>query len=257
MKKLFRSRPAQIGLGAFAVLNFAHAGVMAQDAARAYFANDPAGRDVVSILSQAPLETMLTRTGAIQAQIKINPQDVLNNPQARFQIDANTLDTGIALRNEHMKSAGWLDTAKYPTISFTLSKPLMRSEKKVVIAPGAKGEMPVEGELEFHGFKKTVRADVEVEVIPASVETKSRLEGDLMHIRAKFPLKLDEFGIAVPAAAQLKVANEQQVSVDVFVSTGTKAPDWAAPIAPNAQMSKINGKTNFGIKTHFGIGPTF
>jgi polyisoprenoid-binding protein YceI len=228
MKNLFRSRPTQIGLATFALLNFAHAGVMAQDAARAYFANDPVGRNVVYILSQAPLETMLTRTNAVEASIKVNPKNVLDNPQARFQIDANTLDTGIPLRNEHMKGTDWLDTAKYPRITFTLTKPLPPAGvTAMAIDPGAKGAMPVEGELELHGIKKKIQANVEIEVIAETDATKARLDGDLMHIRADFPLKLEDFGIAVPDMVKLKVASEQQVKVDVFVSTGSQAPAWA------------------------------
>ncbi|PQV63726.1 Polyisoprenoid-binding protein YceI [Abditibacterium utsteinense] len=264
MKNSFRSRPAQIGLAAFALLNFAHAGVMAQDASRAYFANDPMGRNLVTIRSEAPLETMLTRTGAVEASIKINPQNVLDKPQARFVIDANTLDTGIALRNEHMKSEGWLDTAKYPRISFTLLKPLTPTMAAIVAPraiPGASGKMMVEGELEFHGVKKMVTANVNVEVIGESEQSKARLDGELMHIRADFPLKLDDFGVVVPATAQLKVANEQQVHVDVFVSTGSKAPEWSAPVAEAPREAMVQtpiGQVRLKLgKTHFGIGPTF
>ncbi len=279
MKSLFRSRPAQIGLAGLALLNFAHAGVMAQDSPRAYFANDPLGRNVVTIMSVAPLETMLTRTGALEASIKINPANVLNNPQARFSIDVNTLDTGIKLRDEHMKSPEWLDTAKYPRINFTLLKPIIPANVRLMPRPataGAGGKMMVEGELEFHGVKKLVQASVEVEVIGETEATQTRLAGKLMHIKADFPLKLDDFGVIVPAMAKLKVANEQQVHVDVFVSTGSKAPAWNAPvakvtseikIAPNAKEQMVQtpigpvrlvlGKSTRGVTTHFGIGPAF
>jgi len=225
MKNIFRSRAAQTGLAAFALFNFAQAGVMAQGASRAYFANDPIGRNVVSILSNAPLETMLTTTGQVEADIKINPNNVLDNPRARFQIPVASLDTGIKMRNEHMMEAQWLDAAKYPTISFTLTKPL--APGNFAANAGAKGAMPVEGELEFHGVKKIVQANVQVAVIGESEATKARLAGDLMHIKATFPLKLDDFGVQIPEMAQLKVANVQDVSVDVFVSTGSKAPAWS------------------------------
>jgi polyisoprenoid-binding protein YceI len=87
--------------------------------------------------------------------------------------------------------------------------------------------MEVEGELEFHGVKKTVRAQVSAQLIPESEATKSRLPGELAHIQASFPLKLDDFGVVIPEMAQLKIANVQDVQVDVFVSTGSKAPKWA------------------------------
>ncbi len=60
---------------------------------------------MVSIESRAPLETMLTTTGAVTGEIKGNPANILDNPQARFEIDLTTLDTGIGMRNEHMKGA--------------------------------------------------------------------------------------------------------------------------------------------------------
>lgn len=235
VKTFFRSRPAQIGLAAFALLNFAHAGVMAQGVSRAYFANDPIGRNLVTILSQAPLETMLTRTGAVEADIKINPQNVLDKPYARFQIPVASLDTGIKMRNEHMMGAEWLDAAKYPNITFTLAKSELDdgvAERAIPLAKGRE-EADVEGELEFHGVKKTVRAHISVEVIPESEATKTRLAGELMHIKGSFPLKLSDFGIVVPAMAKLKVADDQWVTVDVFVSTGSKAPEWSAATTTN------------------------
>lgn len=240
MKNLLRSRRVQTGLAALALFNFAQAGVMAQGATRAYFANDPLGRNLVTITSNAPLETMLTRTGMIEADIKINPDNVLDNPRARFQIPVASLDTGIKMRNDHMMGADWIDAEKYPTISFTLLKPLVPTTAATVTPraiAGATGQMPVEGELEFHGVKKIVRANVEIEVIGETEASKARLAGDLMHIRASFPLKLDDFGVQIPEMAQLKVANLQDVKVDVFVSTGSKAPAWAAPVVANLELS--------------------
>ena len=231
MKNLFRSRRAQIGLAAFALLNFAHAGVMAQDAARVYFANDPAGRNVVAVVSRAPLETMLTRTGAVEAHVKINPQNVLDKPVARFLINVNSFETGIKIRDEHMKSPDWLDTAKYPTASFTLLKTLPPAGTTSIPLSAGRGAMEVEGELEFHGVKKIVRANVAVQLIPETEETKARLAGEMLHITATFPLKMDDFGVVIPEMAKLKIANVQDVQVDVFVSTGSKAPVWAAPVA--------------------------
>ncbi|HEX9997064.1 MAG TPA: YceI family protein [Abditibacterium sp.] len=231
MKKFFRSRRSQIGLAAFALLNFAHAGVMAQDAARVYFANDPVGRNVVAVVSRAPLETMLTRTGAVQAQVKINPQNVLDKPVARFLIDVNSFETGIKMRDEHMKSPEWIDTAKYPTATFTLLKALPPAGTTSIPLSVGRGAMEVEGELEFHGVKKIVRANVAVSLIPETEATKARLAGEMLHITATFPLKLDDFGVKIPEMAKLKIANVQDVQVDVFVSTGSKAPVWAAPVA--------------------------
>ena len=177
------------------------------------------------VLSQAPLETMVTRTSAITADIQIDPQNVLNAPKARFELDLNQMETGIKVRDEHMKSADWLDTAKYPKAIFTLTKPLPPADlqsKTIPATPGKHGDMEVEGELEFHGVKKLVKATVSVNMIGENDKTKERLPGELMHVRANFLLNLADFGVNIPEPAKLKVANIQSVQVDVFASTGSK-----------------------------------
>lgn len=228
MKSFLRSRTVQIGFAAFAALNLAHAGVIAQGAYRAYYANDPLGRNLVTVMSRAPLETILTQTGLVEADVRVNPANVLDNPRAKFVIDVKNFDTGIAVRNDHMLSADWVDAAKYPTATFTLTRALpSRGTKKIALTPNTTRKMPVEGVLEFRGVKRTVRADVECTVIPATEATSARLAGDLIHIKANFPLKMSDYNLNIPAPAQLKVANVQDVNVDVFVSTGSKAPAWS------------------------------
>lgn len=225
MKSSFPRRAVQIGVAALTFVSVSFAAMAAQGAYRAYYANDPVGRNVVIVLSQAPLETMVSRTGAITADIKIDPTNVLNEPKARFELDLDQVETGIKTRDEHMKSAAWLDTAKYPKAVFTLVKPLPPAdlESKIIsAAPGKHGDMEVEGELEFHGVKKLVKANVSVNMIAESAKTKERLPGELMHVRAQFLLNLADFGVKIPEPAQLKVANVQSVQIDVFASTGSK-----------------------------------
>lgn len=229
MKTLFRRRCLQVGVGALALLNILHAGVMAQGAYRAYYATDPVGRNVVSILSRAPLETMLTTTSTVEADIQINPANVLASPRAKFVIPMDSLDTGIPLRNQHMKSENWLNTAKYPTATFTFKRFLPPVPRRLYTAQaGEKANLQVEGEMDFHGVKKLVTARVFCEALGENEATKARLNGELGHVRATFPLKLDDYGVKIPEMARLKVANVQEVTVDVFVSTGSDKPAWAS-----------------------------
>src|SRR5687768_17614436 len=102
MKKL-----TQISLVTASVPVLGLAAMAAQGAVRSYYANDPVGRNVVVIESRAPLETMVTTTNKVTGEIKINPDNVLDDPQARFELDLASLDTGIDLRNEHLRGEGW------------------------------------------------------------------------------------------------------------------------------------------------------
>jgi FKBP-type peptidyl-prolyl cis-trans isomerase len=221
-----------LGLGAMA----------AQGLVRTYLADDPIGRNVVMIESRAPLETILTRTNAVKGEIKVNPDNAWDNPTARFEVDAASLDTGIEMRNGHMRGEAWMDTAKYPTVTFTLKRVVFPPNVRMGAQPLASGKTltyNVEGNLEMHGVTKQVDAQIEVTPTAANKDTAARLPGDLLHVRATFPIKLSEFGINVAQPAQLKVANQQQVTADIFTSTELPKPP-AATIAAKPRERKLD-----------------
>jgi len=67
-------------------------------------------------------------------------------------IDASSIDTGEARRDEHLKSPDFFDVAKYPTITF--------KSTKIELAGGHKFRL--HGDLTMHGVTKPVVLDVEV-----------------------------------------------------------------------------------------------
>lgn len=62
------------------------------------------------------------------------------------EVDVNSINTSIAKRDEHLKSADFFDVAKYPSIKFTLTK--------------VQGDS-VYGKLTMHGITKDVKFDFE------------------------------------------------------------------------------------------------
>lgn len=69
---------------------------------------------------------------------------------ADVTIDANSVSTGVPKFNDHLKSADFLDTAKYPTITFKSSNFKFKGDKLVSVA----------GDLSIHGVTKPVTLDV-------------------------------------------------------------------------------------------------
>jgi FKBP-type peptidyl-prolyl cis-trans isomerase len=203
------------------------AAMAAQGAYRVYYANDEFNRNVVMIVSDAPLETMLIRTGNVTAEVKVDPTNALNDPQARFVVDLASLETGIKARDEIMRGKDWLNVAQFPKATFKLRKLLGITRDVQILTPNQTRRFKAEGDMDLHGVTKTVMADVEVTPLPADDNTAQRLPGDLLRIKATFPIKLDDFGIAVAAPAKLKIANEESVTVNVFASTGSKVPEGA------------------------------
>lgn len=233
MKKM-----TQASLVAAALPVFGLAAMAAQGVVRSYYANDPVGRNVVMIESRAPLETMVITTNKVTGEIKVNPENVLDKPYARFELDTASLDTGIDLRNEHMRGEGWMNTDKFPKAVFTLKSAgagRLIDGMSYKLEDGKKLPLSVVGDMELHGVTRTIQATVEINAIKANKDTAARLPGDLLHVRATFPIKLSEFGINVAAPARLKVANEMQVTADIFTSTELPKPPAAKPASEGAK----------------------
>lgn len=235
MQKLTRKIWKKAALGStIAVIALTSSTLVAmavQGAIRTGYVNDPVGRNVIVIESRAPLETMVTTTNAITGEITGNLTNILQNPKARFEVDMASLDTGIEMRNEHMRGEGWLNTAKYPKAVFTMTKLYPLGTKLVngkpspapriaqVLQPNKTYRTVARGTMSMHGATRDIPVDLEFRPIPKSAKTLERLPGDLMHIRAKFPLILKDYGVVVPAPAALKIAGTQEVTVDIFAST--------------------------------------
>jgi len=197
MQKLVK-HSVQAGAIGLTLTSVGLAAMAAQGAWRTYIADDPVGRNVVMIESRAPLETMLTTTSAVKGTIKLSEADILQDPQARFEVDLASLDTGIAARNEHMAGEGWLNTAKYPTAVFTLTKIGARPKMMYPITRHQKATVKGEGELDFHG-------------------------------------------VNLPEMAQLKIANKQEVTVDIFTSTELPKPMGAGAKPKETKTTMDNG----------------
>src|SRR5712692_2564468 len=89
-----------------------------------FFFDDPMGRNTVQVLSRALLETITVRTNQISGEIELDADDVTARPRMTFEVPLDSLDTGIPLMNEVLRSDRWLDTAKFPTMRFSLGRVL-------------------------------------------------------------------------------------------------------------------------------------
>ena len=66
-------------------------------------------------------------------------------------IDAASIDTGVAPRDTHLRSADFFDVARFPTITF----------RSTAIAPRADGTLDLTGDLTMRGETKPVRFALE------------------------------------------------------------------------------------------------
>ena len=86
----------------------------------------------------------------VKGVVTMDDKDVANL-KVELTIDAASVNTGHAKRDEHLRSADFFDVAKYPTITFV--------SKKVMGAGPDK--LKVIGDLMIHGVTKEITVDVE------------------------------------------------------------------------------------------------
>ncbi|HEV7920160.1 MAG TPA: YceI family protein [Thermoanaerobaculia bacterium] len=170
------------------------------------------GKNHASFESAATLENIKGTATRLSGTIAADP----SNPAASsvdLTIDVASLDTGISMRNEHLREH-YLAAEKFPTMSFksvSVTSPLR------AIAPNQPVDVSVTGDMTLHGVTKRVTVPVRVVIIPESDLTKaSRGAGDWIHATTTFPIKLTDFGIEVPEKMLMKVSNDISIKVDVF-----------------------------------------
>ena len=170
------------------------------------------GKNYATFESEATLETIKGTTTKISGTITADPANT-GASTATITVDLSALDTGISMRNEHMRGEKFLNTEKFPTATF---KTVSVSGAKSV-APNQPVELQLTGDFTLHGVTKRITVPARVVVIPENDMTKSsRGPGDWIHGTVTFPIKLTDYSITVPEKLMMKLANEVNVKVDFF-----------------------------------------
>ena len=118
-------------------------------------------------------------------------------------VDLRTLDTGIGLRNEHLRE-NYLEVDKAPGFDMaTLSEIDLKGFSPD--APEGKGSFA--GSLTLHGVTKTVTGTVDV-----------RQAGAGLRVKASFPVNLSDYSIRKPRYLGIGVKDIVQVEVAFAVT---------------------------------------
>ncbi|HEY2664714.1 MAG TPA: YceI family protein [Candidatus Binataceae bacterium] len=119
-------------------------------------------------------------------------------------IDAGSIDTRIEKRDQHLKSADFLNVEKFPTIEF---------KSKKVVANGA-GKWKVTGDLTLHGVTKEVVLDVE----GPTTEIKDPMGNTRAGASATTKISRKDFGLTWNKALEtggVMVGDEVEITIDV------------------------------------------
>ena len=128
----------------------------------------------------------------------------LTRSSVEATIDVNTLDTQVADRDTHLKSADFFDVAKYPSITFRSTK----------VATAGKDRLQVTGDLTLHGVTRPVVLDVTMspEVKGMFGETRRAFAATTRINRKDYGLTWNKLVEAGPA-----VGDEVTIALDLEV----------------------------------------
>lgn len=134
----------------------------------------------VKFFARASLGNFTGKTGQISGFITWEGEDTLSTSQVYFEVDLASLDTGIGLRNKHMREK-YLQTDTYPKAVY---------EGKLlqwILQPDSTYLVKTEGMLTIHGVER-----------PFSTIGKLVKKGETYQIYLNFNLNVTDFDIKKP-----------------------------------------------------------
>lgn len=159
--------------------------------------------NLVKFISDAPIEDFEGVTNIIDGYIFFEGEDLLNKSDLHFEVDLRKVDTGIGLRNRHMRE-NYLHTDKYPLAVY--KGKIVKADKK----SDNNYNVEVDGKMTIHGVTKPLKLK----------GTLSRNDKSL-NIKSNFEIKLTDYKIEVPKFMFLKISEVMRLIVD-FNTTQVK-----------------------------------
>jgi len=165
---------------------------------------DKSSDNMVKFISDAPIEDFEGATNSIDGYLYWEGDDLLNQSELYFEVDLNTVDTGIGLRNRHMRE-NYLHTDKHPKTHFTakIIKANKNSENEY--------EVEAEGKFFVHGVEKDKKISGKI----------VKIDNNKYKVSAKFVVALSDYNIEVPSIMFYKIDENMDLIIEFYLK---KAP---------------------------------
>jgi len=157
----------------------------------------------VTFISKASMESFEGKTNKLEGTIDVNPANLGDSIAVHFEVDLASLDTGLPMRNKHMRE-NHLETAKYPKAIFEGAA--VRGPEAAALEPAKPKMFDVEGTFTLHGVSRRLRINISAAYTPQP-------KGDRISFQTAFPVLLADYQISRPQFLFLKLAESQEVRV--------------------------------------------
>jgi len=141
----------------------------------------------------------------VSGKIVYDEQDI-SRSSADITIDAASINTRVAKRDEHLKSPDFLDAAKYPSLVFKSKK----------VEKAGDGKLKMTGDLTIRGVTKEIVLDIEGPTPSIrDLEGKTRVGGV-----ASTKINRKDFGLTWNKAIEtggVVVGDEVEITIDIEI----------------------------------------
>ncbi|MFF7447720.1 MULTISPECIES: YceI family protein [unclassified Streptomyces] len=175
---------------------------------------DPAHSTVGAVAQHLGISSVRGRFTDFAAAIEVAPGDI-GGSQVEAVIRADSIDTGNAMRDGHLKSADFLDVERYPEITYRSSG---------LTAAGA-DRWTVHGELALHGVVRPV--DLDLAYLGTGADPWG---GTRAAFRATAQLRREDFAMNYNQVVQAGIAaigTTLRVELDIQAVQGVSLPPQA------------------------------
>jgi polyisoprenoid-binding protein YceI len=176
---------------------------------------DPKGVNNVVFKLDAPLESVNGSASGISGTVLFDPENPATTT-GKIIVTSESLTVPNPMQKEHLHSATWLDTAKYPEITFE-AKSLANVKTAADVTTA-----DVTGTFTVHGVSKEITAPVKLTYLKDKLSARMpSMKGDLLVIRANFTINRSDFNIQ-KGQFEDKVADTIDLSLSIAGASVTK-----------------------------------
>ena len=181
---------------AYGLVAFSPMGVAGQE----YHVDRDADNEV-RFISQAPIEEVVGVTDRIDGYVllsgpRLEEGSATEGTQLYLEVDLASLDTGLGLRNRHMRN-NYLEVKEFPYAIFDATI------ERVEVASAGVFRVTAQGVLNIHGVEQARELLCDV---------SARQDG--YRARCSFTVLLSDFDIKIPKLMFLKLADEIELELD-------------------------------------------
>ena len=180
-----------------------------------YYSISEHGRQIYFV-SDAPVEKIKGQSDKVIGYCIAGKDPPAALQAGEWHMPVKSLKTGRGQMDQHIAGKPWLDAATYPEIVFVLKKV---SDLKADGEGKKSWTGTLEGMMSLHGETKPITIKgATIAMLPAGDEAAKGIKGDLMAIRAKYPIKLSDYNVSNSNIGS-KVADELQLETTLYMST--------------------------------------